>query len=493
MDTGNGTSPADLDHVLSSTDAIETSRSKLLKDLPDIGIGAEETNVHLQHDLVPGLNRSSESPSYYGFVTGGATPAASFADNIVTQTDQNVQVHLPKETISTDVEDRALAMVCQLLDLPPEEWLHRIFTTGATTSNILGLACGREFVLQEAARRQGNKISVAEDGITCSMKKTGLESIQILTTVPHSSLRKAAAILGLGRSSVVEVGLPTAKHRFDLHTLELRLSNARVASIVVVSCAEVNTGLFATDNADMRQIRQLCTKYGAWLHVDAAFGLLARVLPETEEYHAIKEGVSGLELADSITGDAHKLLNVPYDCGIFLSQHLNIGIEVFHNPNAAYLNTASTETTASIDRTIPSPLNIGLENSRRFRALPVYATLAAYGRDGYREMLERQIRLAREIARLISVSEAYDLLPEMHGEMPADVRLKEIYIIVLFRANDDDLNQTLVQRINATRKLYVSGTQWDGKPAARFAVANWQVNVERDLKLIQQVLLEISQ
>lgn len=310
-------------HVLPSTEAIETARSSLLKALPVEGIGADRTNEHIQDDLVPGLNHASESSTYYGFVTGGATPAASFADNIVTQTDQNVQVHLPAETVCTVVEDRALTMICQFLDLPPDDWSHRTFTTGATASNILGLACGREYVIQRAARKRGIQTSVAEDGIYGAMRKAELKDIQILTTVPHSSLRKAAAILGLGRASVVEVGLAAEKHRFDLQALELRLSDSCTASIIVVSCAEVNTGLFASDSATMRQIRQLCTKYGAWLHVDAAFGLLARVLPQTQEYNLINEGVAGLELADSITGDAHKLLNVVCDMFVPSSSSTN--------------------------------------------------------------------------------------------------------------------------------------------------------------------------
>ena len=166
---------------------------------------------------------------------------------------------------------------------------------------------------------------------------------------------------------------------------------------------------------------------------------------------------------------------------------------MFQNTNAAYLNTASTETTASRDRSIPSPLNIGIENSRRFRALPVYATLAAYGRDGYRDMLERQVRLARGIAELIMGSDIFELLPTpTNGDILQDARLRNIYIIVLFCAKDAALNRELVQRINATRRLYVSGTQWDGRPAARFAVANWQVDVEHDLRVVKEVLHALS-
>ncbi|KAK0869508.1 hypothetical protein LTR87_013719 [Friedmanniomyces endolithicus] len=465
--------------VLPSTEAIYAARSKLLPKLPETGLGADHIKAHLQNDIVPGLNRSSQSPKYYGFVTGGVTPAAAFADKIVTETDQNVQVHLPQETISTDVEDRALHM------LSPNEWSHKTFTTGATASNVLGLACGRDYVLQTAG---AGPLSVAEYGLLEASRLAGILEMQVLTTVPHSSLRKAASIVGLGRASVVDVGLSEQPHRFDIPRLQAHLEEWGIGSIVVVSCAEVNTGLFATNGDDMRALRELCDTHGAWLHVDAAFGLLARALPQTEEYATLNAGVAGLELADSIAGDAHKLLNVPYDCGIFLSRHLELGISVFGNPNAAYLNTASLENTASTDRTIPSPLNLGIENSRRFRALPVYATLAAYGREGYREMLERQIKLARGIAAYLLQSKEYQLLPRPSSLEVSDARrLQDIYIIVLFRAIDDQLNKTLVQRLNATRRLYVSGTQWEGAPAVRFAIANWQVN-GRDLDLVKEVL-----
>ena len=103
-------------------------------------------------------------------------------------------------------------------------------------------------------------------------------------------------------------------------------------------------------------------------------------------------------------------------------------------------------------------------------------------------MLERQIRLARGIASFIAASPHYELLSSAEAENIANV-----YIIVLFRAIDDKINAELVQRINSTRKIYVSGTQWNGEPAARFAVANWMVDTERDLALIKGVLEETLQ
>lgn len=298
------------DHVTPSKEELEKARCSLIQSLPSKGLGHGETHRHLQEDLVPGLNRPAKSPNYYGFVVGGTAPAAAYADRIVSENDQNVVVHLPNDSIATEVEDRALSMVCELLRLAPSDWPHRTFTTGATASNVLGLACAREFVVHEAAVFQGKDISVAEEGIHEAMRMAGIESVQVLTTVPHSSLRKAASILGIGRACVKDVSLPHASHKFDMQALKTALSKPKVASIVAVSFSEVNTGLFATTRAEMDQIRNLCDQFGAWIHVDAAFGLLARVLPETKEYETVRAGVDGLELADSITGDAHKLLNV---------------------------------------------------------------------------------------------------------------------------------------------------------------------------------------
>jgi glutamate/tyrosine decarboxylase-like PLP-dependent enzyme len=303
-----------LPYVIPSVETIASASSSLISTLPDVGLGDDAIQKHLEDDILPALSSSSRSANYYGFVTGGSTKAASLADNYVTEYDQNVQVHLPRETIATEVEDAALRMVCDLIGLDEGNWTHRTFTTGATASNVLGLACGREFVL----RREGISKTVAEHGLIDAMLAVDIRAIQILTTVPHSSLLKAASIVGLGHLSVKTVGRSDAPHRFDLAALESALSIEGVASIVAVSCAEVNTGAFATNDEDMKVIRRLCNWYKAWLHVDAAFGLQASVLPKHDSaYGTIVEGVRGLYMADSITGDAHKLLNVVriIDCG----------------------------------------------------------------------------------------------------------------------------------------------------------------------------------
>ncbi|KXH41712.1 pyridoxal-dependent decarboxylase [Colletotrichum simmondsii] len=388
-------------------------------------LGTEATLNHILTDIVPALNGQARSGRYYGFVTGGTLPVAEAADNIVSTLDQNVQVHLPEQTVATEVESVALGMLADVLGLEDgsggsegeEVWKGKTFTTGATASNILGLACGREHVI---AKRGGN---VGEQGLL------------------GASLSKAASVVGIGRANVVELPLSADEPwRLDLEAVERVLREGEedeVVSVIAVSAGEVNTGRFATGGREeMERLRGLADRFGAWIHVDGAFGIFARALEAKPEFAKIREMASGLELADSITVDGHKLLNVPYDCGMFFCRSLATQIAVFTNPNAAYLSSAGASA-------IPSPLNIGLENSRRFRALPAYAVLRSEGRSGLAAILGRMVVLARKLAMWIRASEAYELLPEGAWDIE-----EMTHMVVLFRARDEGLNEELVGRIN---------------------------------------------
>ncbi|KAL2402352.1 hypothetical protein ABEF95_002317 [Exophiala dermatitidis] len=529
--------------------------------------------THLSTNIIPFLNLSSLSPNYYGFVTGGATPAALLGDFLVSVFDQSVQVHLPQETIATTLEVVALNQLVRLFRLPEEEWgiggrrrsktepdtksktrtetetgqqqrrgsgsgsgstttttttAARIksgggggtFTTGATASNVLGLALGREYVLRKAVEQKGalpddtaaeTNYSCGEYGIAELMVQAGVRKIQILTTLPHSSIAKAASIVGIGRKNVVSINNPKDPLQIDLELLEseARKSQSRdndgagaVLSILVVSAGEVNTGHFATDSWEtMVRLRKICDDYGVWVHVDGAFGLFGRVLHNDNDnkgsnnrheddtdkigYHDIIRGVDGLELADSITSDCHNLLNVPYDCGVFFTRHKTLSEAVFGNGNAAYLTSMAS---ASSDQ-IQSPLNIGIENSRRFRALPVYCTLMAYGAEGYRDMLKRQIGLARRVTKWLLRDERFEVLPTGENDMAGRKEkeneiLRKTFVVVLFRVRDRNKNKDFVKNVNKTGNIYLTGTVWEGEPAARIAVSNWQVDVEKDTKKI---------
>lgn len=266
--------------IIPSLSALRDAERAIIPNLPAHGLAIQRTTDHLLEHIAPALNKASLSPNYYGFVTGGVTPAARVADSLVSFYDQNVQVHLPDETTATAVEDAALVLLLDLLRLDKETWSGRTFSTGATSSNVLGLACAREYVIDQATTRlregpndsndQEVSKTVGEHGWLQACRAAKIENIQILTTLPHSSLKKASSILGLGRSCVHDVGMEKNFLTFDLEKTEemLRLSNT--VSILVISCGEVNTGFFATHSfEEVQALRSLCDRYGAWIHVDA--------------------------------------------------------------------------------------------------------------------------------------------------------------------------------------------------------------------------------
>ena len=305
--------------ILPSVQEIATASSRLIASLPADGVGLTAVTHHLTRTVVPALCDSSLSPHYYGFVTGGATPAALLGDILATIVDQNVQVHLPDETLATTLEARALEMLLQLFRLPADQWRGRALTTGATASNILGLACGREALLREKLVLAGyafGDASIADMGVLEACLQSRVMGMQVLGALPHASVAKAAAVVGIGRAQVRDLGLPESPWEFDMFRLEAALEDGAargIVSIIVAGYGEVNTGRFVSN---LRDVRALADRYGsAWIHVDAAFGIFARVFAPAgrgggDDMAAVAGWADQLEHADSIAGDGHKLLNV---------------------------------------------------------------------------------------------------------------------------------------------------------------------------------------
>lgn len=422
------------------------------------------------------------------------------ADILTSIYDQNTAVHLPAESIATTIDVAALNMLLDLFWLPRDVWGLSsasdpaskdvggagTFTTGATASNVLGLALGREWVLT-----RGTGMSVGADGLVECMRAADIAFVRVLSTMPHSSIAKASSVVGLGRASVVSIADEEDRLKIDMGKLEAEIAKegGKGRFILCISAGEVNTGRFATGSlTQMRTLRKICDREGIWMHVDGAFGLFGRVLMEgkgawPEAYDEVVKGCQGLELADSITGDGHKLLNVPYDCGFFFTRHRGLSEKVFQNGNAAYLSAGAGSTDG-----ISSSMNLGIENSQRFRSLPVYATLTQYGRAGYQDMLTRQIGLARKVADWVFDHPDFDILPAGDDK---EKMLAKTFMIVLFRTKDISKDEGLVKKINAQGRIYVTGTRWDDRPAARIAVSNWQVDVARDSQRIFEGLQSV--
>lgn len=282
--------------------AIQEGLQSLPTRLPNEGdqLGLEKTLDLLFTTIIPTLASGQAGPRYFGFVTGGTLPSALLTDMVVSILDANVQVHLPKETLSTVIEQHALTMVKQLLNLDLHVWTGT-FTTGATASNLLALASARQSVLQRIVQKkrsqegqeQGGALGVplpawdpAEDGIG------GEDSprCKVFVCQAHASIKKTAAILAIGRKNVIDVGKSTnstlagdipshgdadyisaaaATLEFDLVALEDALRQCKQlgeGAIVVVGMGEVMTGAL-TDQTPA--LASLCKTYDAWLHMDA--------------------------------------------------------------------------------------------------------------------------------------------------------------------------------------------------------------------------------
>jgi glutamate/tyrosine decarboxylase-like PLP-dependent enzyme len=227
----------------------------------------------------------------------------------------------------------------------------------------------------------------------------------------------------------------------------------------------------AGDFDPIARIATLAREHDAWLHVDGAFGLFARLAPESREL------TDGVEHADSIAADAHKWLNVPYDCGFAFVREPARLARAF-NVGAPYL--------PSPDDPRPNPGFLTPENSRRTRALAVWATLRAYGRAGHRAMVERHLRLARHLAARV------DATPQL--ERLAEVRLN----IVCFRARPegtspaalDELNRRLGEDLLEDGRVFAGTTTYEGRVALRPAIVNWQTT-EAEIDLLVDVVLEL--
>ncbi|WWD22041.1 hypothetical protein CI109_106529 [Kwoniella shandongensis] len=503
----------DLSHlpVLPTSSSISDAISSLPPTLPAQGLGTSETISYLLSSLLPGVLQAQNGPRYFGFVVGGVTPAAQLADILAGSYDENVQVTLSEETISTAVEQRALEMVLDLIDIPRNTFMGRTITTGATGSNILGLACARDYLYAHSPHLPTG-YSYAQDGPPSSPTLPS-PPIIILSLHPHFSIAKAASLVGLGSSSTIIHQLPAAEDdelAFDLSALEARLKVEKEVGrgvIVVYGAGEVNTGGFGSGLGD---VARLSKQYGAWLHVDAAFGGFAGLMPELAPY------TKDMDKADSLTLDGHKWLQVPYDCGIFYTRHVSSLTNVFQPPSAsapAYLSAGKPSAGVEANdgatvfpegtvqaREVTSPLYVGAENSRRFRALPLIASMISLGKEGYRDIIVRNITFARRIATFISQSPYYELLNPTPPSFQVDAVIPSN--IVLFRStssspfspDDPTSSARLVKAINGSRKMYVSGTKWRGVGAVRIAVSNWRTGVEGegDWEIVKDVLENVG-
>ncbi|HEY3405691.1 MAG TPA: pyridoxal-dependent decarboxylase, partial [Ohtaekwangia sp.] len=277
----------------------------------------------------------------------------------------------------------------------------------------------------------------------------GSPEIKVISASPHSSILKSLSMLGLGRKAWVKIDTLPDREAIDVKKLESYLEQQTKPVIVVANAGTVNT----VDFDNLEAIGQLKKKYNFWMHVDAAFGGFAACSPKFESL------VKGINLADSVTVDAHKWLNVPYDAAMQFSRHKNIHVKVFQN-QAAYLGDPSL---------MPDSMHFTPENSRRFRALPSWFTLMAYGKEGYRDIVERNCTVASALGEKINASAEFRLL--------APVRMN----VVCFSFRGETTMEEIRSFLAAVRddgRVFFTPTLYKGIPAIRAAISNWQTELE---------------
>jgi len=421
--------------------------------LPIQGVGSLQALTELIAAAHEGATRST-GPRFFHFVMGGVTPAALGADWL-TSTINQVAYNCVSSPLAARLEQTTLAWMKELFGVP-REW-SAAMTTAATTANLVGLASAR--------RWWGLRHDVDVDQLGFS----GLPKVPIFSGgYLHASAIKALGMLGLGRGRPQVLARDAAGH-LDIGALRERLRALDGApAIVIATAGDVNTG----DFDPLVEMAALTREHHAWLHVDGAFGLYAAVTPATRHL------IAGLEGADSIAVDGHKWLNAPYDTGFVFVRDAELHAGAF-SAGAAYLGQEA------LDRPVFG--NLAPEMSRRARALPVWATLRAYGRDGYRAMVERHLGLAQRVAR--QVDEAPDL--ERLADVPLNVVCFRFRPAGVPEAELDDLNRRLGAMVLEDGRVYFGTTDYAGKVAFRPAIVNWRTT-ENDVDMVVSVVRELG-
>jgi glutamate/tyrosine decarboxylase-like PLP-dependent enzyme len=383
---------------------------------------------------------ASVGPRYFGFVVGGTLPAALAADWLVSAWDQNSGIYALSPLVSV-VEQITGSWLLELAGLPAT--MSFGFVTGCQMANFTALAAARHRVLSDAGW------DVEADGLF------GGPAIDVVVSEEaHYTISMALRLLGLGGNRVRRI--PTdAQGRMRAGDLSKALHGQHGPCIICAQAGNVNTG--AVD--PLAEIAQAAKDRKAWLHVDGAFGLWAAASPERAKL------MKGVELADSVATDAHKWLNVPYDCGIVFCSD-----ETAHRRAmslaAAYIVATSDERDAH--EFVP-------EESRRARAIPVYAAMRSLGRRGFTELIERNCRQARQFADALRAA-GYEVLNE--------VVLNQV--LVSFGAPEK--THRTIAAIQEDGICWCGGTVWKDRVAMRISVINWSTTDDDVNQSIDSIL-----
>ena len=414
--------------------------ARLGTELPDGPTDPAAVIDHLAGACEPGLT-AMPSGRVFGFVIGGTHPAALAADWLVSAWDQNTGLRSITPAHSA-VEDITEAWLLDLLGLPSESAVG--FVTGGTMANFTCLAAGRDEVL----RRVGWDVSTR--GLV------GSPGVRVLVGAErHDTVDLALRYLGLGLPEPVAAD---DQGRIDPDALRAALEQADDRPVIVVlQAGNVHSGAFDQFTETIAVAHQ----YAAWVHVDGAFGLFAGASPTRRHL------VEGVESADSWATDAHKTLNVPYDCGLAIVRD-RAALKAAMGMHGDYL----------IHDAEGEPFDKVPEISRRGRAFTVWAVLQALGRHGVADLVDGFCDHATEIARGIAAIDGAEVLNDV------------VFTQVCASFGSDEATHAVVQGMLADGTAWMTGSRWHDRAVLRVSVSNWsttETDVARSLDALRAV------
>lgn len=416
--------------------SIDEVKTALGRTLPERGSDPAEVIERLADGAEPGL-MASQSSRFYGWVMGGTFPVALAADWLVSSWDQNAGMRDATPGV-VGAEELAGDWLLELLGLPPTADVG--FVTGATAANFVGLSAARQHVLA---------------ALDWDVNRAGLAGAPAITVLVgserHGTIDLAARYLGLGEPTAVA---SDREGRIIVEALAEALEKITGPTIVCLQAGNIHSGAFD----DFARAVRIAHDAGAWVHVDGAFGLWAAASPR------LRHLTAGFEGADSWASDAHKTLNVPYDCGIAIvanpdAMHTAFGMR------ASYLQNPDE---AEPHDKVP-------ELSRRAHGVPLWATLRWLGRDGVAALVDGLAESAAAIAAGLA-------------ELPGVTILNDVvYTQVSMAMADDEQTLELGRRLQQSGEVLASPSRWHDRAVLRFSVSNWATDAAEAARTVDAV------
>ena len=445
-----------LDHAsVSATTSLAELRQRLGRPLIDDGVDATQVINELVTDVQGGV-LGSAGGRFFAWVVGGAIPAALAADWLTSTWDQPSALYATGPAIAV-IEEVCGKWLKELLGLPTAASFALV--TGCQMAHVTCLAAARNAMLAK------HGWDVERKGVS------GAPQICILSSNQrHGSIERAVRLLGIGNDNVVDLPVDGQGHLDSTELVRGLQQHVSSPTIVLLQAGDINTGVF--DPFD--ELIPMAHKYGAWVHIDGAFGLWSAASPNYQHL------LTGVEQADSWATDGHKWLNVPYDCG-----YAFVLDSKAHRASMSHRASYLTHDDVARDQIDWNP-----EWSRRGRGVATYAAIRQLGKQGLAELIERSCQHAYSLVTLIGALPGAELVwePQINQGLVRFLDTKP-------DATDADHNRrtdSVIAKILESGEAFFSGTTWQGKRCMRVSVCNWQTNDEDVERVVDAVQLALA-